>query len=345
MKSIHKILLVLILIAFVGGGLFFTYAYNQVYGVNVQDNPEGQHVFYIKSNDDYEEVLNNLLDQGILLDKVSFERIAHKMNYPNKVISGKYRIQNGMNNRSLVNLLRSGSSEEVKVVVNATRDLRKICAEVGKKLEADSTRLYEMLQDETFLSSINLDRKTLPVLFATDTYNFRWSSTEKQFIERMQKEHEKFWSDERKQKAKELNLTVNEVVTLASIVEEETYHNDEMAKVAGVYLNRLEKNWLLQADPTVKFAVGDFEIKRVLDKHLTTDSPYNTYMYEGLPPGPICIPSKEAIDAVLEDQKHDYFFFCANDDFSMYHVFAKSLKDHMINARRYQRALNRKKIF
>ena len=345
MKSIHKILLIILILAFLIGGFFLTFFYNQVYGVNVEQNDKGYHHLYISSKDDYQTVLRKLSSNGILNDESSFDRVARKMNYPNKIFPGKYKILNGMNNRSLINLLRSAQSEEVKVVVNATRNYQKIASEVGKKLEADSTVLIQLLEDEKFLAELGFTKESLPALFTTDTYNFPWGTTSKGFLQRMKKEHDGFWTDARKAKAKSKNMTPNEVVTLASIVEEETYHNEEMPKVAEVYLNRLEKGWLLQADPTVKYAVGNFELKRVLDKHLAYDSPYNTYMYEGLPPGPICVPSKQAIDAVLHPDSHDFFYFCAKDDFSMFHAFATNLSEHMVNARRYQRALNRKKIF
>jgi UPF0755 protein len=182
-------------------------------------------------------------------------------------------------------------------------------------------------------------------LFIPNTYEFYWNTSADKFIERMYVEYKHFWSKSRLNKAQKIKLTPEQVIILASIVEEETIKDDEKPTVAGVYLNRLHKNIRLQADPTVRFAVGDFEIKRILNKHLKIDSPYNTYKYAGLPPGPICIPTISSIDAVLNYKKHDYLYFCAKDDFSGYHAFAKTLKQHNINATKYRKALNKNRIY
>jgi UPF0755 protein len=199
----------------------------------------------------------------------------------------------------------------------------------------------ELFNDNEFLKKHHLNNKTIFTIFIANTYIFNWNTSAEQFFERMYKESEKFWNGNRTKKLKELNFSRLNAITLASIVEMESYRKNERPIIAGVYLNRLKKDMLLQADPTVIFAVGDFTIKRVLKKHLEFDSPYNTYKYSGLPPGPICIPSISSIDAVLDYDKNNYIYFCAKEDFSGYHNFATTFAQHINNAKKYQRALNK----
>ncbi len=331
------------LLAIIGGGVAW-YFYNMIYGPAVSGKQD-QYTLFIPSNADFDQVMDSLTHHKIIKNEQALRWVAQRMSYPDNIKSGKYTIDAGMNNRELIGKLRLGKQEAVKVVVNSYRDFTKMAGAVGRNLEADSSKLLQLLNDPTYLKSIAYETHTVSSLFLADTYQFNWNTNEEQFVERMQKEYKKFWNDERRKKAADLNLSILEVNTLASIVEEEAYHKEEMPKIAQVYLNRLQKGMLLQADPTVKYAVGDFTIKRVLNKHLETDSPYNTYLYAGLPPGPICLPSKNAIEAVLNPVEHNYLYFCAKDDFSMYHAFAHNLKQHLINARRYQNALNRKRIF
>jgi len=182
-------------------------------------------------------------------------------------------------------------------------------------------------------------------LFVPNTYQIFWNIEPEKFIARMKKEYDAFWSGKRSEQAAAMGMTADEIVTLASIVQEETNKNDEKPRVAGVYVNRLKSNWLLQADPTLKFALGDFTIRRVLDTHKEIDSPYNTYKYTGLPPGPICMPDVSSIDAVLNYEQHNYYYFCAKDDMSGYHVFENTLSKHNLNARKYHNALNRARIY
>ncbi|MDA7501951.1 endolytic transglycosylase MltG [Chitinophagales bacterium] len=345
MRKFTKIVLALCLVVFFVGGALLTVGYKMVYGDNVVDHSDGYHYLYIDKDSSFDELIAAIDKQGIVHDISGFERIAGYMNYPNKIIPGKYKIANAMSNRSMVEHLRAGRREQVDVVVNAGRDLTKIAGNAARNLQLDSLSLLTLMMDYSQYGDDAKDSTVIRSHFIPDTYRFEWSTTERAFLDRMLSEHKKFWNAERLRKAELRSLSPKEVSILASIVEEEAYHTDEMPKIAGVYTNRLRQGWLLQADPTVKFAVGNFEIKRVLDVHLEYDSPYNTYKYEGLPPGPICIPSKAALEAVLAPEEHGYFYFCAKEDFSMYHAFATNLKSHMINARRYQRALNRKGIF
>lgn len=286
-----------------------------------------------------------LTDSSFIIDSESFDWVARQKNYPQLVKAGRFKIRHGMSNNQIVNLLRSGAQEPVKITVNKVRSMRKLAEAVGSKLEADTDELYRLLTDNSYLSKFGKTRETAFTLFITDTYHFNWNTSAEQFIERMYAETVKFWDDKRREKADAVKLTPDEVYTLASIVEEETIKNDEKPDVAGVYLNRIRIGMPLQADPTVKYAVGDFEIKRILNKHLEVNSPYNTYKHRGLPPGPICIPSKSSIDAVLNYNKHKYLYFCAKADFSGYHAFARNLIEHNANAEKYRKALNKNKIY
>jgi UPF0755 protein len=200
------------------------------------------------------------------------------------------------------------------------------------------------MRDETYLEQYGFNRRTILGMFVPDTYEFWWNTSAEEFIGRMYREYDKFWNRARTSRAGEINFTPNEVITLASIIINETNKEDEYRRIAGVYINRLRQGIRLQADPTVKYALGDFERKRILKTDTWVDSPYNTYLHAGLPPGPIAIPVIKAIDAVLQYEKHDYIYFCAREDFSGYHNFARTLDQHNKNARSYQKALNRRNI-
>ena len=249
-----------------------------------------------------------------------------------------------MSNNQLVNMLRGGLQSPVKVTFNNIRDVDMLAGRIADQIEADSTSISNLLHNQQYINQLGFDSATIPALFLPDTYEFYWTTDAEGFVSRMFQEYNKFWNDERKQQAAAKNLTPIQVSTLASIVNKETNMSDEMPRVAGVYLNRLKNNWLLQADPTLVFAWKDFSIRRVLDSHKEIESPYNTYKYIGLPPGPICIPSLAAIKAVLNAEEHHYFYFCAREDFSGYHNFAKTLAEHNRNAAKYQQALNQKGI-
>ena len=333
---------------FAGAIVFAVMAYH-IYGdvqrANVKLDGRKTAYLYIKTGSHYADVLKMLADSNFIVDKESFDWVARQKNYPQLVKAGRFKISNGMSNNQLVNLLRSGKQEPIKITVNKVRSLDKMAELVGAKLEADTDELRKMLTDNTYLSQYGKTKETAFTLFITDTYYFNWNTSATQFMKRMYEESVKFWDANRREKAKAINLSPDEVYTLASIVEEETIKNDEKPDVAGVYLNRIRIGMPLQADPTVKFAVGDFEIKRILNRHLETNSPYNTYKHKGLPPGPICIPTKSSIDAVLNYNKHKYLYFCAKDDFSGYHAFARTLIEHNVNAEKYRKALNKNRIY
>ncbi len=324
-------------------GLIFAFmVYQKIFAPNVAKEKA---YLYIHTNADFNQVVQTLQKENLLKNTVSFEWLAKKKGYTDNIKAGKYLLKAGMNNNQIVNMLRSGNQEAVNLVFNNIRTNEQLAGKLAKQIETDSANLIREFNNPDFLSKYNTTPEELRLLFIPNTYKIWWNTSAEQLMERMQKEYEKFWTDDRNAKAYTAGLSRKEIAIVASIVEEETNKNDEKPTVASVYVNRIKKGMLLQADPTVKYAVGDFTIKRILNKHLTTDSPYNTYKYKGIPPGPICIPSIASIDAVLANQKTDYLYFCAKEDFSGYHNFAKNMEEHFVNARKYQKALNQRKIF
>ena len=319
--------------------------YDEVQRPNVKLNGRSTAYLYIHTGSTYTDVVKILKDSSFVEDFKSFDWVARQKSYPQLVKAGRFKISNGMSNNQLINLLRSGAQEPVKITIGKVRSVKRLAELVGNKLEMSDEDLYMLLTDNMFLSKMGKTQETVFTLFISDTYYFNWNTSAEQFVERMYAESVKFWNESRREQAKDVNLTPDEAYTLASIVEEETIKNDEKPDVAGVYLNRIRIGMPLQADPTVKFAVGDFELKRILNKHLEVESPYNTYKHKGLPPGPICIPSKSSIDAVLNYNKHKYLYFCAKDDFSGYHAFARTLIEHNVNAEKYRKALNKNRIY
>jgi UPF0755 protein len=300
--------------------------------------------FYIYSGSGFGAVKDSLVKKGYLTDPEKFEWLARRKHYYQHVKPGRYRLVNGMRNNALVNLLRAGIQEPVQIVVQNVRTREDLAGKIGRHLEVDSTRLSLLFNDPAFLARYRVTPQTLFVLFIPDTYEFFWNTSGEQLFRRMHQEYERFWTPRRRHLADSLHLSVEEVVTLASIVEKETNKNDEKPVIAGVYLNRLKKQVPLQADPTVIFAWNDYRIRRVLKMHTEIKSPFNTYYRSGLPPGPICLPSIASVDAVLHAARHSYYYFCAKEDLSGYHNFASDLEEHNRNARKYQKALNKMNI-
>lgn len=263
---------------------------------------------------------------------------------PYKVRTGRYAIKNGTTSLELYRQLRNGIQEPTKLVVPSVRTTVQLAEAIGKQLMIGSEEIKAAFADTSFCKELGYDAATFPSFFIPNTYEIYWNTSLDALMERLKKEHENFWNEARKAKAKQLEMTPEEVSTLASIIDEETQNNAEKPTVAGMYINRLKKGMLLQADPTVKFALGDFALRRIYYKHLEVDNPYNTYRYAGLPPGPIRIPSIRAIDAVLNYKKSSYLYMCAKEDFSGTHNFATTLTEHMRNARKYAAALNARGI-
>ncbi len=318
--------------------------YSRIFISNVSLEAE-QEIIYIPTGSGFEFVVNELEEKGIVESPKSFLWVARKKEYDENVKPGRYKIRNGLSNNDLVNMLRAGNQDPVMVVFNNVRSLNHVAGKVARYFETDSSNFANYFSDTSLAAKYGFDEANFTSMFIPETYEFFWTTSPEEFTERMKREYELFWKGERDRKAEKLEMSRAEVVTLASIVEEETLFKDENAKVAGLYLNRLESGIPLQADPTLKFALGDFTRQRILNRDKEIDSRYNTYKYKGLPPGPITIPSVSAIDGVLNHEKHNFLFMCAKADFSGYHAFARSYSQHQKNAREYQRVLNRRRIY
>ena len=334
----------LLILAVLVAGLYFAWKpLKAIYFSGVPAQLE-QTILLIPTGASFEQVVDSLSDNGLITDEGSFRWLAEKMKYVRPVMrAGRYNIQAGWTNRQLIQHLRAGKQEPVNVVLNNERLPEEVAGQVARFLETDSLSLLQAFRDPGVLAEMSYTSETLISLFIPNTYQMFWNTDAEGFLERMIKEHEAFWSkNERRVKAQALNMTPEQVYTLASIVERETNNNAEKPTIAGVYLNRLDINMLLQADPTSVFATRDFATRRVTEFHTTFNSPYNTYVYKGLPPGPISMASISSIDAVLNHQKHNYLYFCAKPDDSGAHNFAETYTAHLVNARRFQSWLQKR---
>ncbi|MCM4172909.1 endolytic transglycosylase MltG [Arenibacter sp. TNZ] len=344
--SIKKILLVIVIAGMLVGGVFAYMVYSAFFISNTQFDNEVAYV-HIPSDSNFEQVEEIM--EPLLKDLKTFGSAADKKGYSDNVKAGKYAIKKGMNNNDIVNSLRSGNIP-VKVAFNNQETLADLAGRISLQIEADSITLLSNFIDQDFLRNNGFNDKTALAMYIPNSYEFFWNTSAEGFRERMLKEYARFWNDKRQEKAKSLGLTSSEVITLASIVHKETAKVDERPRVAGVYLNRLRTGMKLQADPTVIYAIkrhsGNFDtiIKRVLYKDLELDSPYNTYKVAGLPPGPIAMPDITAIDAVLNSERHEYYYFVANVENFGYHKFAKTLAQHNRNKEQYVRWINSQKI-
>lgn len=344
-RSRRRVIIMFLFTILLIGGLAATYlGYRMLYKPNVWLDGQASMAFNIRSGATWQEVKQMLYKNGTIVHRASFEQLAAIMKYPGHIKPGHYLIKEGMDNRQIITKLRAGKQDPVKLVFNNIRIKEELAGHISEQIEADSLSLLNLLNDTVYLKNLGFTPENVISMFIPNTYEVYWNITAEKFVERMHKEYKAFWNDKRKARLAEIRLTELEAMTLASIVEKETNQNDEKPDVAGVYMNRLKQGWLLQADPTLVYALGDFSIKRVLNVYKTINSPYNTYMYIGLPPGPICLPSVASIDAVLHYRQHNYMYFCAREDFSGYHNFAVTLNEHEINAQRYQQALNQKGI-
>ena len=326
------------LLAFIGAlaiaslvccGIFFTKCY------------KSEKAFVYLYNDDTPVTVRQKLEEkGVRTKGYSF--LNKVMEY--KVRSGRYPIIPGDNLLTLYRRLRNGQQEPLNLTIPSVRTLDRMAGYLGEHLMIDSAEIATAFHDSVFCATYGYTYETLPALFIPNTYEVYWNVSLDEFMQRMKRENKAFWTEERERKATALGMTHEEIVTIASIVDEETANNGEKPMVAGMYVKRLQIGMPLQADPTVKFAVGDFTLRRIWGRHLTIDSPYNTYKVKGLPPGPIRIPSVAGIDAVLNHVHHDYLYMCAKEDFSGTHNFAKTYAEHKANARRYVQALNQRGI-
>jgi UPF0755 protein len=343
--KVLKIVGIVILLGLIISGIFGYRYYNMIFMQNVPNELKTDLV-KIPTGSDFDEVVKILKTQGVIEDEMSFRWVANQMNYiKNPMREGQYKIEAGISNKRLISILRGYRQTPVQFVIHNKRVLPQIAGACGKGFEADSLDFLAALMDESFWEEYGYNLETAMSTFIPNTYQLYWTTTPQEFCVRMIKEHDTFWEkNNRKAKAKTLGFSQEEIYTLASIVETESQHKPERPRIAGVYVNRLERGIPLQADPSVVFAWKDFTIRRILNYHLEIESPYNTYKYAGLPPGPIYMSSISSIDAVLNAEKHNYLYFCAKPDLSRTHNYAKTLSAHNVNARNYHRWLNQQGI-
>jgi UPF0755 protein len=317
----------------------------QLYGYIFKPNVLKDDVILIPTGSTFNDLENRLKDQQLIRNFKAFRWVAKKKGYQENIKPGRYEVKKDWNTNVLLNKLRNGRQDPVNVIFNTIRTFPELAGKIAPYLEADSASLLAEFTAKDLPAKYSFTEATFPSMFIPNTYQLYWTTTPSQFVDRMKKEYNRFWTPERIQKANALGLNPIQVSTLASIVQEETNKINEKPIVAGVYLNRLKSGMLLQACPTVKYAVGDFTLHRVTTAMTQVASPYNTYLNAGLPPGPITFPEITSIEAVLNATKHDFYYFCANDDFSGTNVFARTLAEHNRNAARYQSALNQRKIW
>jgi UPF0755 protein len=339
--KVGKFIIIFFAIAFIIVGIRAYQLYRYVFDENVKQ----EYLLLIPEDATYKQVTDSLKINGVLINYKAFHWVAKKKNYPAAIKPGRYLFEKGMNTNQIVNMLRGGLQKPVDVTFNNVHFKEELAGKVSKYIEADSLSILSLFLDKKKIEEYGFTPETFRAMFIPNTYEFYWTTTADEFADRMHTEYERFWNEERRKKAEEMNLTPVEVSILASIVQSETAKKDELKRIAGLYYNRLKRGQLLQADPTVKYAFGDFSLKRILKMHLAIDSPYNTYKYAGLPPGPINFPEVSSIDAVLNYEKNNYIYMCAREDFSGYHNFSATLAQHNRNAAKYRAALNKNKIY
>jgi UPF0755 protein len=326
-------------------GLIFVYdMYRKHFIANVNLSSRKPGHIYIPTGSKVTDVFSILYKDSLIINHKTFEWLAAKKHLAEHLHPGHYIIRKGMNNEDMLRMLIAGRQEPIKLTFNNIRTRDQLAEKISTQIEASESDLKFTINDDFFLSTLGYNRENIMCIFLPNTYEFYWNTSAEQFILRMTKEFNKFWTAEKKQKAEKIGLSPVEVIILASIVDEETDKTNEEPRIAGVYVNRINKHMLLQADPTVRYALGDFTISRILKKQLEIESPYNTYIHSGLPPGPISIPSIAAINSVLNYEKHSYLYFCASEDFTGYHHFSKTLEQHLIYAQQYQKVLNKHRI-
>lgn len=332
--------LALVLIVSVMGVLI----YKKIYTPNIFSSKTASPFLFIPTGTDFEGLIDILEKDDLLLDEKSFRWTAHQMKYDTKVKPGKYKLLPKMSNKDLITLLRSGKQTPVNVIFNNIRTKDQLAERISEQIEAPGNSVLNLLNDYDYTAKLGFTPDNILSMFIPNTYEFYWNTSADKFIQRMKKEHDKFWTPEKLAKAKKIDFTPVQVSVIASIVQMESNKEDEKSIIAGVYINRYKKDWKLEADPTLVYALGDFTINRVLNVYKEVESPYNTYKYKGLPPGPICLPTINSLNAVLNYTNHTYMYFCAKEDFSGYHSFAATYSKHLENARRFQKALDRRGI-
>jgi UPF0755 protein len=329
-KSVVYILLVILVL--------FSIVLWQIFGPNIK-NPDKRFLF-IRTNSSYAQVKDSLLKDGFIKGDFWFNKIADYVDYTKNIKPGKYRVSNGMSVYHLVKMLRSGNQVPVNLIITKLRTKEDLAKKISRSFETDSATVIHFLNNNDSLSKFDVDSNTVMTVVIPNTYTYTWTTSLGNIFKKLYAEEKIFWNQDRMAKAQKLQLTPKQVYIMASIVEEETNKQDDKSKIASVYLNRMKKGMRLAADPTIKFAMKDFELKRIYHKYLQYPSPYNTYLNSGLPPGPICTPSIKTIDAVLDAPETDYLFFVARADFSGFSDFAATYQEHLVYAKAYQQALN-----
>ncbi|MBA2612011.1 MAG: endolytic transglycosylase MltG [Bacteroidetes bacterium] len=334
----------LILILVLAAGAYFVYQKYIAGAIHLKD--KNYTYIYIETNDSFEDVINDINSENIIDDLKAFEFLAKKMDLDKNIHPGKYRITNGMTKRQIINLIKYNKQEKVKLTFNSQiHNLEEFVAYVDDKLELNDEELENYLADEKKLyDDFRLDPDNAFALIRPGVYEIGWASSMDEFIDALKKTYNTTWNEKRKTLAKKIGFTVSEVITLASIAQSESAIESEQEKIAGVYINRINKNMCLQADPTLKFANKNFDVQRVLDVDKEINSPYNTYKNKGLPPGPICLVSIQSIDAVLNHVKHKFIFFCAKPELNGYSDFSCTYEEHLKYANAYQKAMNKRGI-
>jgi len=346
LQSFFKRITILIaLFLFAVGVLVGIQYWQKIYGKIGRISDKDKMYIYVKTGSQLDDVVNTLKSKGIIENESGFRWLCEMKKYKNHIQAGRYQLKPGMTNNDLVNMLRAGIQEPVRVNFNGVHTKEQLAGVLGRQLEPDSSAFAELFNSERQLSKYGFTPQNIISMFLPNSYDLYWNTTSEKFMKRMAKEYTKFWTADRKAKAKKLGFTQAQTVTLASIVQgEQSKHNDEKAKIAGLYLNRLKMGMPLQSDPTVIYALNDFSRKRLSNEDLKVRSPYNTYINPGLPPGPVNLPEVSSIDAVLNHSNHSFVYMCAKEDLSGYHNFATTYPEHLVYARRYQEALNKLNI-
>lgn len=319
------------------------YTYQMLYSPNFLINAEDKFII-IEENTDFNELIKKLEEDTLINDILSFSFLSKLMEYQENIKIGAYKVKMNMSNYEMITMLRSGNQTPIKLTFTYARKIEDLAEKITAKLKMSKDDLLNYL-NENINNYSGFKKTDIISIFLPDTYEVYWNISPEKLTNKMYSEYKKFWNEERLSKLDKINLNQKEAVVLASIVASESRMLDEADRIAGLYINRLNRNMRLQADPTLIFAANDFTIRRVLNKHKKIKSPYNTYIHRGLPPGPIRLASKKYIDAVLNYEKHNYIYMCAKEDFSGYHAFATNLSDHNRNAKKFQIALNMRKIY
>lgn len=345
MRLTTKLIIVLTIMLLGYGAYKVWEVYQRIMGPSVYLGSAQSKEIAIPSDSNFDDVIQIFFEEKLIQDTAFFRLVAERKNLHKFIHPGKYLVISGMSMNELINMIRSGRQEIVKLTFNNLRTKEELAGVLASQIELDSVQILEIFRDSEVMNRFKSDTANFYARLLPNTYFVYWNLDREAFLQLIDREYNAFWTIERRQKADAISLTGEEIVTLASIVEEESIKKDELRRIAGVYINRIKSGMPLQADPTIKFALQNFEKRRITRSDLQFDSPYNTYINAGLPPGPIRIPSPHVVDAVLNYEKHQYLFFCAKEDFSGYHHFAKTNFQHSINAAKYHAALNKLKVF